>query len=219
MKYEPTPDLVKEFWGYMASEYKFKTVQKADASEMRAIAWALNLMGVQSKKKFLNSYTTTIGRTMYLPFVIGVEGGVSGISLEGQISTCVHECVHVTQYRRGGSKFVWEYLTSPAARAHYEVDAYRSNMEMYFWATGKILDPRDLAAKLAEYGCSKADIRVAAKNLEMSARVIAKGGVVSGPTKKATAWFEQHASDAWKNTRIKPLRVGVLTQKALLSRA
>jgi len=213
MSYEPTSEVVKEFWGYMASEYNFRAAHKADAVEMRVVAWALDLMGIQNKKRFLRSYATTIGRVVYLPFRIGVDS--SGIGLEGQISTCVHECVHVEQYRRGGARFFWEYLTSPAARAHYEVDAYRSNMEMYFWATGGILDPRDLAENLADYGCSKADIRVAQKNLEISARVVAKGGVVSGPTKKAIAWLEKHAGDAKKNVAFKPLRVGVLAQDAL----
>ena len=39
-----TSKQVEAFWAYMQKKYKFSVVQKANADEMKAIAWALDLM-------------------------------------------------------------------------------------------------------------------------------------------------------------------------------
>jgi len=182
---------VESFWKYMAKKYDFKIVQKGDAQEMRAIGWALDLMGVQTKDDFLRSYTTTVivggWRCVYVPFEIG-DG--SQAQLINQIATCVHECQHVVQADRDPSQPM-KYLTSDASRAYYEADAYRATMEMFFFFTGKLLPPKSLANILKSYSIGKADRRIAEKHLIIAGKVVKRGGVITGTSKVAIKWWKR----------------------------
>ena len=92
-----TSSQVKDFWKYMRKKYGFTVVQKANAIEMQAIAWALDMMQIKNHKEFMENYNTTIGTVVYVNFKIGV-GNQS--QLKGQIKTCVHEAQHVIQFKR-----------------------------------------------------------------------------------------------------------------------
>ena len=67
--------------------------------------------------------------------------------------------------RDGAFAFALRYLTSRAARAAYEADAYRCNLELHHWHTGTIRSPRELAERLRSYGVRQADIDVAETTL------------------------------------------------------
>lgn len=179
---------VRAFWRYMCKRYRCKVIDKDSAEEMQIIGWALDAMGIQDKDVFLKKFTTTLGNRIYIPFEIGVGTQKQLIS---QIATCVHECQHVVQYRRNEAQFVSNYIFSDASRAHYEADALRTNMEMYWFLTGRLLKPGSLANTLKYYGVRKGDIRVTRKHLAISAEVVKRGGVITGPSKVAIAWWKR----------------------------
>ena len=218
-EFEPTPEIVKDFWDYMQQEFDFRVANKSKSSLMRLAAWFLNLMGIQDKKGFLAAYTTTIFSTVYIPFEIGVANDF--YSLPSQISICVHEATHVFQNDED-HRFTWRYATSTSWRAHYEAEAYRTNMELYWWYTGELLDPCMLAEKLLHYGCKKGDVLSCQRNLEVAAKMVKRGGVVSEASKVAIKWLKENASKyegkgsplIFKASALKPLVVKTNSIKA-----
>ncbi|MCP4678737.1 MAG: hypothetical protein GY854_25150 [Deltaproteobacteria bacterium] len=186
----PLPDEVRAFWKYMQKHYGTRVVSKASSKQMKAIAWALNLLGITDKKRFMERYVTTIGRTIYVPF--GLGGANEHWNLWSQIVVCVHEHQHVEQLKRDGWRFKWRYLTSKAKRAIYEAEAYRSNFELYYWRYGKLPSARKRAESLRHYGCSKLEIDVTEKYLALSAETIKRGGIANGASKVAVKWLNRY---------------------------
>lgn len=182
---------VKAFWKYMAKKYDFDIVTKGDAKEMKIVGWALERMDVQSKKDFLKKYTTTIclgaWRCVYVPFEIG-KG--TQAQLIGQIETCVHECQHVRQADRNPAQPL-KYLASDTSRAFYEADAYRTNMEMHWYLTGRLLSAKKLANLLKGYSIGKSDRYIAEKHLIIASKVVKRGGVISGVSKVSIRWWKK----------------------------
>ncbi len=190
-EFEPTPTMVKDFWKHMQRKFQFQIADKSQSSLMKLAAWFLNLLGIQDKQDFLDTYTTTIFSTIYIPFKIGVAS--EPYPLPNQISICVHEAAHVLQ-NASDRRFTWRYATSTSWRANYEAKAYRTNMEIYWWYTKELLDPRMLAEKLWHYGCKEGDILACQQNLEIAAKMVKRGGVVSETSKVALKWLNKHAT-------------------------
>jgi hypothetical protein len=172
----------------MELAYGSKLARK-DAPEMLLIANMLEEMGVQGSDLFLRRYTTTLGKTIYTPFDVGVES--PGYDFASQIRTCVHEHQHVKQFLDAGPKFSLDYLTDSAHRAAYEVEAMKCNMEIHFWLFGKLPGINGMAWKLTDYACTDADIGVTIKALEMIARTVEQGGVSSDAGKVAVNWLNE----------------------------
>jgi hypothetical protein len=190
---ELTPGLVKHFWKYMSETFDSKSVTKKDSNFMKMVGSSLDLMKIQDKEKFMSKYTTTIGKTIYVSFDIG--GTTNKNILADQISTCVHEHQHVIQYKKDGFKFMFEYLFEHEQRAKLEAVAYSTNLEMYYWYTGKMLDIDKLAIKLLDYDCDNIDVSVMKVILNANALVIKRGGIVNEASKKAIAWLNTYAKD------------------------
>lgn len=185
---EFTSEQVKAFWKYMSSYYETTTVDKNNSAFMGTIGTFLSAIGVQDKQKFMNSYTTTIGTTIYAPFEVGDP---SKWSLWSQVVVCVHEHMHVIQYRKDGAlPFSWNYVTSASKRAKYEAEAYRTNLEMHYWNYKSLPDTQDLANKLVAYNVGAADIAVVKKMLDLSAISVKAGAIISDPVKVAIKWIE-----------------------------
>lgn len=187
---DATVELVTGLWEHMSDHYRTRLARK-DEPEMQLVAKTLEAMGILDAEDFLSRFTTTIGRTIYTPYEIGVG---SQREIESQLRTCVHEHQHVVQYIQGGAKFAFEYMVDSAKRAFYEADAFRCNLELHFWMHGSLPDtlPDALAQNLTHYGCTADDIAVCAKHLRMAARVVEQGGVSSDAGKVALAWLERH---------------------------
>jgi hypothetical protein len=191
---EPTPKLVREFWDHMADLYGSRVVRKEKAIEMRAAALVLSRMGILDREAFLRKFTTVIGKTVYTPFEAGVES--QSYPLWSQITVCVHEHQHIEQLlREGRVQFSVKYLASSAARAAYEAEAQRCDLETHFWRYGTIRNPRPMAEKLRHYGCSAEDVAMAEKMLRMSIDVIERGGLTNRASQKAIAWLDEHAPE------------------------
>ena len=179
---------VIDFWDHMSKKYKFDVIQKDTSVAMHAAGFALDAIGVTNKEKFMEDFAVTLANNVYVPFHVG-DGKES--ELLGQVMVAVHESQHVLQWRRNPLKFMRNYLFNDAARAHYEAEAYRTNMEIYHFFTGKMLSPTKLANLLKNYGVDAGDIRVTRKNLESSRRVIENGYVISGVSKHAIKWWKK----------------------------
>jgi len=184
------PEEVWAFWRFMQDHYRTTVVNKRDALEMQLVAQALDALGIQSRDRFLRNFTTTLGRRIYTPFEVGSPRG--GWDLWSQVVICVHEHQHVVQHDREGLSFEVSYLADRAARARWEAEAYRSNLELHFWRYGTTPSARRIAEVLGDYGCRPADVDVAAKSLALSAVSIRKGAVINEATHVALGWLDEH---------------------------
>lgn len=184
-----TSEQVKAFWKYMSNKYGFTVVEKANSEEMKAVAWALDAMGIKDHEEFMKRYTTTLGRIVYINFKIGV-GNVQ--QLWKQVKICVHETQHVVQYLRDSVVYMINYLRSKASRAHYEVDAYRTNQEMHYFFYGNVPKVYHVINKLRGYMLNSGDLHVAKKHLIVSRKVIQQGMIVSGVSKTAINWWRKN---------------------------
>jgi hypothetical protein len=185
------PEEVWAFWRFMQDHYRTTVVNKRDALEMQLVAQALDALGIQSRDRFLRNFTTTLGRRIYTPFEVGSPRG--GWDLWSQVVICVHEHQHVVQHDREGLSFEVSYLADRAARARWEAEAYRSNLELHFWRYGTTPSARRIAEVLGDYGCRPEDVDVAAKSLALSAVSIRKGAVINEATHVALGWLDEHA--------------------------
>lgn len=184
------PEEVRAFWHHMSVRFDTTTVNKRDAAGMQLVAHALDLLGILDRERFLTRFTTTIGRRIYAPFEIGSPQG--GWDLWSQVVICVHEHQHVVQHDREGLSYETSYLTSRAARARFEAEAYRTNLEMHFWRHRAIPSTRRLAELLLDYGCRREDVEVVAQSLALSAMSVRRGAVMNEATRAAFDWLETH---------------------------
>ena len=184
------PEEVWAFWRFMQDHYRTTVVNKRDALEMQLVAQALDALGIQSRDRFLRNFTTTLGRRIYTPFEVGSPRG--GWDLWSQVVICLHEHQHVVQHDREGLSFEVSYLADRAARARWEAEAYRSNLELHVWRYGTTPSARRIAEVLGDYGCRPEDVDVAAKSLALSAVSIRKGAVINEATHVALGWLDEH---------------------------
>lgn len=193
-----TPELTKAFWAHMQSEFGSSVEEKNDALVMQAAAQLLDALKIQDKEQFMKDFVTTLFKTIYIPFKIGIEDG--RWSLWSQVRVCVHEHQHVIQGGRDGwPEFCSRYLTDSSFRAGYEAEAFGSDMEMEFWRQGTAFNISDFAKErpwvLKSYGCSDADIEQAVQMLTIRAGVVSQGAVANPSTIKAIEWLEKNVPD------------------------
>jgi hypothetical protein len=190
---ELTPYLVRGLWAHLSQTYHSTVLAEPDSAEMRVAAKVLEGLGIVDGEKFLAEYATTIGHRIYVPFVPGVF--TRTWTAWGQLTTGVHEHVHVTQFDdHGALPFTVRYLTSLSGRAMLEVEALRTNLELHYWRFGTLPNLDHMAANaLRGYGLRPADIEVAQRVLELSAESISRGAITSRVTKTAIQWLERNA--------------------------
>ncbi len=190
MSAEIQPDEVVSFWRHMQERFGTTTVNKDDAVEMQIIAGVLDTLGILDKERFLKSFTTTLGRKIYTPFEVGSANDVW--DLWDQVVVCVHEHQHVVQHDREGRAFEVSYVADRAARARFEAEAYRSNLEMHFWRYGATRRSRPLAELLHDYGCRPEDVEIAAHSLALANVSVRRGAVLNEATRAALDWLDRH---------------------------
>lgn len=96
------------------------------------------------------------------------------------------------QHDREGLSFEVSYLADRAARARWEAEAYRSNLELHFWRYGTTPSAQRMAEMLSDYGCRPEDVDVAAKSLALSAVSVRRGAVINEATHVALRWLDEH---------------------------
>lgn len=191
-----TPELTRNFWDHMLKEFDASVVQKDSSELMKVVATVLDAFGVQDKEQFMKDFVTTLGRTIYIPFEVGIE--IPRWPLWAQVRVCVHECGHVVQgNREGWTTFDSRYVTSSSFRAGYEAECYGADMEMEFWRLGTSgFDPFRFAQErplsLKNYGCKEADIEQAQQMLAIRAGLVAQGVVETKAAQVAIPWLEKN---------------------------
>ena len=187
---EPTPQLVEEFYRVRTRTYGAHVTQKGDSSMMKAVANFLDLINVQDKEMFLNNFTTTIFDTVYVPYSVGVAGDYS---LWDQITTLVHELVHVTQHDADRLGFWLKYLANKTDRAHFEAQAYGADLEMHYWRYGKSYDLKETAGHLKYYGLGQEYIDFCYVELVTIDDTIRNTDAAVNPVAAfAMDWLEEH---------------------------
>jgi len=197
-----TQKLTQDFWSHMLKEFDASVVQKGDSDLMKVVGTVLDAFGVQDKEQFMQDFVTTLGRTIYCPFKIGIESDKwPAWTVWAQVRVCCHECGHVVQgNREGWATFDSRYVTSSSFRAGYEAECYGIDMEMEFWRLGTSgFDPFRFAQErplsLKNYGCKEADIEQAQQQLAIRAGLVAQGVVETKAAQVAIPWLEKHVPD------------------------
>jgi hypothetical protein len=177
----------------MRRVFRTHVVAKTDAVEMRAVAAALDAMGVADARKFMSQYATTIGRRIYVPFVPGDDGTWD---LWEQLRTCAHEHQHVVQLDRDGAlRYGYRYLRSDAARAQYEAEARTTELELHYWRFGTIPRLETLVEGLRSYSLGEADLEATLVTLRSNAEAVRRGAVLTKAGRVAVDWLNDHARD------------------------
>lgn len=191
--YEPTSEDVRACWEHFSKKYGTKLIDKHNARLMKFIALFLS-MGGMKKEDFLNRYVTTIGKKIYVPFEIGVPGEDGRWSLWSQMLVCVHEHCHVDQYKASDTKsafdFSRQYLLKKRRRTRFEVEAYTTGLELFFWRFGQRRDHKPILETLRAYRVGDLDLEVADKALEMNNKMVSKGAVMTKATAEFVRWME-----------------------------
>lgn len=184
-----TSNHVKAFWAFMSNKYGTTAKSKADADEMKVVSKVLGTLGVVDQDAFMARFTTTIGKTIYIPFTIGEA--TENWSLWGQIQVCAHEHQHVIQsIEAGEAMFFARYLLDPTYRAVYEAEGYRTNMALNWWATKVPPDIAPYLKSIKSYGIDQPNVDFFERTLTMSAPIIQEGGVPDEAARVAIEWLE-----------------------------
>lgn len=193
-----TPELTKTFWLHMQNEFGSSVEEKNDALVMQVAAELLDALKIQDKETFMKNFVTTLFKTIYIPFEIGVEGPDGRWPLWSQVRVCVHEHQHVVQGERDGwPVFCPRYLTDSSFRAGYEAEAFGCDMEMEFWRLGASgFDPHKFAQDrplvLKSYGCKNVDIEQAQQMLTIRAGLVSQGVGETKAAQVAIPWLEKN---------------------------
>ncbi len=113
----------------IAAEFpQFKVVKKSESQFMRLIDVLLRIITVGAMKKFMDSFTTTIGYTVYVPTDWTKRSETT------RAITLRHERVHMRQRQKYGFAFNLLYLLAlPCYRAffrtQFEKEAYEESMK------------------------------------------------------------------------------------------
>lgn len=186
---------------HMCAAFHARLIRKDMAIEMQVVAAlfdALRAFGVQLPVggDFLDHYATTLGPLIYMP---------PGFSPDQQIETLAHECQHVHQFWSGRPTQTglpnafgmgWLYLTEPEARVRYEVEAYRTGLEVAYGRTRAVPPLAQLAMPLeGGYALDDAAHQLAAALLERAATSVAAGVVSTAAGAEALRWLAQNTPE------------------------
>lgn len=187
----PTSQQVMDFWAHMTSIYGTTVKTKANAQEMRLIGEALGIIGIVDTKAFMTRFSTTIGKTIYTSFDVGVETKMH--PLWSQMVICAHEHEHVLQDK--DRSFALKYLMDETWRAAYEGEAYRTSMTLETWRTGKVPSIEGYVKAMQSYGVGKSTLGFFRRYLELSLPVLEQGGIPGDAAKTAIHWLEKNAPE------------------------
>lgn len=103
----------------------FRVVAKASARTQRVIHWLLAAVTFGQSRSYLEGFTTTIGRTVY------VTSDWEATSRDSRYLTLLHERIHLRQFRRFtlvGMALLYLFVPLPLGlayfRARFEKEAY-----------------------------------------------------------------------------------------------
>jgi hypothetical protein len=125
-----TRDRYQCYCDELCAEYPgFRVVKKSESRLHRAIHWSLLVLTFGQMRTYLDSFQTTIGRTVY------VTDDWDGRDPVDRYVTLRHEAVHLRQFRRWtlpGMALFYIFLPLPVGlayfRARFEKEAYEESI-------------------------------------------------------------------------------------------
>ena len=177
---ELTSEDVLSFGAALAARYGASIQQKVGNPVMEVVASLLQETGIGQKQDFMSNYCTTLGRTIYVNFRLGVEDA-SDVTLASQVAVLCHEATHVVQFDRGAFTFTWLYLTDTEQRSILEAEAYVQQSLFEYLYAGQMMSPDDVAGWMGSYGVHPQDATLAKQLVESAQAAVRAGGVVPGP--------------------------------------
>lgn len=196
MKVDITHAMAHGLWQHFHERYYTALVDRYQDDEMAGVRQVLDLMGLRGHGMFLRSHALTIIDVIYIPFAPGQVSEQWHPVFQAAVA--IHEHHHVLQAELSGAMgYIGSYLTRRDARASYEADALRTNMEFGYWLSGVMPDPGQLARGVLAYGCDDRDAARVQGYLERTVPVIESGEVLSETVRVATDWLTEntHRSD------------------------
>lgn len=188
MKLTITHDLARGLWAHLSQHYGTTLLNPYCDDARHDVGLVLDIMGIRNHRRFVRERAITIVDSIYIPFVPG-EVTDKWLPVD-QVAVAIHEHHHVVQSElRGSMGFVGGYLVRKDVRAALEGEALRTNLELAYWLTGEIADPRPLAASLEAYGCGQDEIASAFNYLCMAIPLVQIGEVQSEVVRIATKWL------------------------------
>lgn len=182
-----TPEIVVAYHEHMAKKFGAHIITKEDAAEMRAIDYALDVMGIKKKGWFLSHHAMALGNRIYIHWRPGV-GGYDDLLY--QVFVLVEEIVHKNQWQ-DDRRFAWRYISSKAHRARFEAEAKRASLEVYYALTGRTLCVDRLCRPLKNYRLRRADIKRVRRDLEIYNTMVARGMVGTKEGREAIRWLKK----------------------------
>jgi hypothetical protein len=185
-----TLEMAAGLWAHMSKVYGTEVIDKDDSAMMEAVGGFLGTFGVLDKTNFMENYGTTIIKNIYIPFR---PGEISKRWYPAaQCSMCIHEHKHAWQSDDEGTfVFASAYLSKKSSRATYEAQAYSTNMEFWYWLTGRMNDPARYARRIKNYNCGDEEVAFVRDYLRMSIPMIEDPdeGFISPVVREAVAYL------------------------------
>lgn len=191
-----THAMARGLWGHLCDEYYTTRIGRGHGDELRAIHLLLDAMGIRHHMRFLRMFSIGLLDTIYTPF----EPGEATASWPAwaQAAVAIHEHHHAIQSDTGGCLlFAMSYVHDKNARACYEAEALRTQLEFAHWLVGSVPPVLDLAKSVENYGCTEPQVRFVRDYLHMAVPAIEQGEVQSEVVRVAKKWLidNQQAPD------------------------
>lgn len=191
MRFEITADMAKGLWEHLSDEFDSIVIDKDNSDMMDVVGWFLDAIDVLERDRFMADFGTTLIDRIYIPFAPG-EASVKWSPVK-QVAMAIHEHHHVWQSDDVGAwRFSTGYLAKKSTRAFYEAEAYRTNLEFYWWLAGNMGNPAYYAEKIRSYGCGDDEVDFVKAFLDMSIPAIEAGEILSPVCKSAFSWLEEN---------------------------
>jgi hypothetical protein len=166
----------------LASKYRAPWITKSHPF-VKVLEVLLELMGLDviegSVSKWLNKWSISLKRFVYFSFTPGGRK----LPILVQLGIVCHEYTHARRQKKD-RRFFPRYVGRTSYRCQYEVEAIKAQMEIVHWLGGRIV-PEAAVDALRAYGLTKADRRVALKQLRYyDKHIVQKGRMAQAVAKE-----------------------------------
>jgi hypothetical protein len=145
------------------TKYNLTLKVKNKSNFMKAAGLMQTLFSKISYKEFMNSYTSTIGSTIYSD-----KGWIDRIHGEAydtdDVALLVHETQHVLQFRDGS----WKRYVTSGGRSLLEAEAIAAANQFCMAQGRPAKDRHEVINQLARYGCKLVDCIAAANYVALA---------------------------------------------------
>jgi len=193
MARSPTPEEVRALWQHLSEHYHSAFITHPSPRERRTLKRVLTRIGVRHLEAFLQSFTVTLGRRIYLPFEVGVPQKRWTLWRQIVAAACAHQCI-AQMDAQCAVEYFRRYTASPIQRAQITAQAYTCELELTYWRTGRLPNTDQIAGRLKHVGCEGPEITMASLCLDVAAkRILIDHHLITEVGQRTVAWLNTHA--------------------------